>query len=107
MLDEDTKIALDLEFVSWPTSRQLKHRLIAGLGYKPLQIECASTGRPRPGDARGVMRVRGTGLGQPSPIQLITARPVWCSPSHSIPTLPSPAYSSLAQRSAAQSDRMH
>merc|ERR1712039_694765 len=38
MLDEDTKIALDVEIISWPTSRLLKHRLIEGLGFKPLRL---------------------------------------------------------------------
>merc|ERR1719356_2427349 len=38
MFDEDTKIALDLEIISWPTSRHLKHRLLESLGFKTLRL---------------------------------------------------------------------
>merc|ERR1712060_781769 len=37
MFDEDTKIALDLEIISWPVSRHLKHRLLEILGFHPLR----------------------------------------------------------------------
>ncbi|CAE8617075.1 unnamed protein product [Polarella glacialis] len=39
MLDEDTKIAMDVEIISWPTSRHLKHRLLKDMGYKMLRLE--------------------------------------------------------------------
>jgi len=39
MMDEETKLVLDVEIISWPTSRKLKHRLAKGLGYKPLLLE--------------------------------------------------------------------
>lgn len=39
MLDEDTKVVLDVEIISWPTSRRLKHRLLQDLGYKPLRLD--------------------------------------------------------------------
>merc|ERR1712039_567773 len=39
MLDEDTKVALDVEIISWPTSRRMKHRLLRGLGYRPVRLE--------------------------------------------------------------------
>jgi len=38
MLDEETKIALDIEIISWPTSRLLKHRLLESLGYRTLRL---------------------------------------------------------------------
>eukprot|EP00927_Polykrikos_kofoidii_P054236 TRINITY_DN4868_c0_g1_i2.p1 TRINITY_DN4868_c0_g1~~TRINITY_DN4868_c0_g1_i2.p1 ORF type:complete len:582 (-),score=112.64 TRINITY_DN4868_c0_g1_i2:80-1825(-) len=38
-LDEETKIALDVEIISWPTSRRLKHRLLKELGFHPLRLE--------------------------------------------------------------------
>eukprot|EP00931_Biecheleriopsis_adriatica_P112620 TRINITY_DN872_c0_g1_i1.p1 TRINITY_DN872_c0_g1~~TRINITY_DN872_c0_g1_i1.p1 ORF type:complete len:564 (+),score=121.58 TRINITY_DN872_c0_g1_i1:47-1738(+) len=39
MLDEDTQTALDLEIISWPTSRHLKHRLLKSLGYRVLRLQ--------------------------------------------------------------------
>merc|ERR1719382_1064339 len=39
MLDEDTRVALDVEIVSWPTSRHMKHRLLAGLGFRTLRLD--------------------------------------------------------------------
>lgn len=39
MLDEESKIAIDVEIVSWPTSRKLKHRLLRDLGFQPLRLE--------------------------------------------------------------------
>jgi len=39
MLDEDTRVALDLEIISWPTARHMKHRLLKGLGYRPVRLE--------------------------------------------------------------------
>lgn len=39
MMDEDTKICLDIETVSWPTSRKMKHRLLSSQGFQPLRIE--------------------------------------------------------------------
>lgn len=38
MLDEETQIALDIEIISWPTSRLLKHRMLDKLGYKTLRL---------------------------------------------------------------------
>jgi len=38
MADEDTKIALDIEIISWPTSRLLKHRMLETLGYKTIRL---------------------------------------------------------------------
>eukprot|EP00928_Gymnodinium_smaydae_P001821 TRINITY_DN10654_c1_g1_i2.p1 TRINITY_DN10654_c1_g1~~TRINITY_DN10654_c1_g1_i2.p1 ORF type:complete len:547 (+),score=69.35 TRINITY_DN10654_c1_g1_i2:81-1721(+) len=38
MLDETTKVAIDIEIVSMPTSRRLKHRLLERIGYKPICI---------------------------------------------------------------------
>jgi hypothetical protein len=38
MLDEETKIALDIEIISWPVSRLLKHRLLEGLGYSTIRL---------------------------------------------------------------------
>jgi len=39
LFDEESKIALDLEIVSWPTSRKLKHRLLTGLGFQLLRLD--------------------------------------------------------------------
>lgn len=39
LFDEESKIALDLEIVSWPTSRKLKHRLLTDLGFHMLRID--------------------------------------------------------------------
>lgn len=39
MLDEDTKIALDVETIIWPCSRAQKHRVLSGLGFRPLRLE--------------------------------------------------------------------
>lgn len=39
MLDEETKIALDVEIISWPTDKRMKHRVLEGLGYRPIRIE--------------------------------------------------------------------
>lgn len=39
MLDEDTKIALDIETIIWPCNRTMKHRLISNLGFKPIRLE--------------------------------------------------------------------
>lgn len=38
MFDEATKIGIDVEIISWPTSRLLKHRLLERLGYRPLRL---------------------------------------------------------------------
>lgn len=39
MLDEETKIALDVETIIWPCSRRMKHRLLGDLGYLPVRLE--------------------------------------------------------------------
>eukprot|EP00439_Symbiodinium_sp_Y106_P014320 s4968_g2.t1 len=39
LFDEDTKTALDLEIISWPTARHLKHRLLEGLGFRVLALQ--------------------------------------------------------------------
>merc|ERR1712113_511790 len=39
MLDEASKVALDVEIISWPTSRRMKHRLLCTLGYRPVRLE--------------------------------------------------------------------
>jgi len=39
LYDEASKVALDVETISWPTSRRLKHRILVDQGYKPLLIE--------------------------------------------------------------------
>eukprot|EP00929_Paragymnodinium_shiwhaense_P088352 TRINITY_DN48658_c0_g1_i1.p1 TRINITY_DN48658_c0_g1~~TRINITY_DN48658_c0_g1_i1.p1 ORF type:complete len:582 (-),score=133.76 TRINITY_DN48658_c0_g1_i1:13-1758(-) len=39
MFDEGSNLAVDLEVVSWPTSRRLKHRILQGLGYKTLRLD--------------------------------------------------------------------
>ena len=39
MLDQDTKIAVDLEIVSWPTARHLKHRLLEAQGYRMVNLQ--------------------------------------------------------------------
>lgn len=39
MVDNDTKVALDVEIISWPTLRKMKHELLETLGYHPLRIE--------------------------------------------------------------------
>jgi len=39
MFDEDTKIALDVEIIGWPTSRRMKHRLLKANGYRPVRLE--------------------------------------------------------------------
>lgn len=39
MFDEDTKIALDVEIIGWPTSRRMKHRLLEANGYRPVRLE--------------------------------------------------------------------
>lgn len=39
MFDEDTKIAVDLDIVSWPTSRHMKHRLLQRDGYRMLNLQ--------------------------------------------------------------------
>mmetsp|Transcript_129369 Transcript_129369/g.258287 ORF Transcript_129369/g.258287 Transcript_129369/m.258287 type:complete len:584 (-) Transcript_129369:37-1788(-) len=39
MLDEDSKIVLDVETISWPVSRRMKHEFLRGLGFKPLRID--------------------------------------------------------------------
>merc|ERR1740123_2550649 len=39
MLDEESKIVLDVETISWPVSRRMKHEFLAGLGFKPLRID--------------------------------------------------------------------
>lgn len=38
MLDEETNIILDLEIISWPTSRLIKHRLLESLGFRTLRL---------------------------------------------------------------------
>ena len=39
MLDKDTKIALDLEIISWPTQKHLKHRLLERQGYRMVNLQ--------------------------------------------------------------------
>jgi len=39
LFDEESKVALDVEIISWPSSRKLKHRLLSNLGFLPLRIE--------------------------------------------------------------------
>lgn len=39
MLDEESKVVIDVELIAWPTSRRLKHRLLTSLGYKPLLMD--------------------------------------------------------------------
>ena len=39
MLDEKTNILLDLEIISWPTARHLKHRLLQGLGFRTVSLQ--------------------------------------------------------------------
>jgi len=39
MIDEETKVVLDVEIVSWPTSRRMKHRHLKRLGYKPVLLQ--------------------------------------------------------------------
>eukprot|EP00933_Yihiella_yeosuensis_P070882 TRINITY_DN79046_c0_g1_i1.p1 TRINITY_DN79046_c0_g1~~TRINITY_DN79046_c0_g1_i1.p1 ORF type:complete len:575 (-),score=99.25 TRINITY_DN79046_c0_g1_i1:180-1904(-) len=39
MIDEDTKIALDIDIISWPITRHLKHRLLENQGYRMLCLE--------------------------------------------------------------------
>jgi len=38
MFDTNTGIALDIDIISWPVSRVMKHRMIENLGYKPLLL---------------------------------------------------------------------
>jgi len=39
MMDEDTRVCLDVETISWPTSRRLKHRILETQGFKPVRIQ--------------------------------------------------------------------
>lgn len=39
MLDEESKLALDLEIINWPTSRKLKHQLLERLGYRMIRLD--------------------------------------------------------------------
>lgn len=39
MLDQETKLAIDLEIVSWPTARHVKHRLLEAQGYRMVNLQ--------------------------------------------------------------------
>lgn len=39
MFDKETQIAVDLEIISWPTSRHLKHRLLENQGYRMVRLQ--------------------------------------------------------------------
>lgn len=39
LLDEDTKVCMDVEMISWPFARHAKHRRLEELGYKPIRLD--------------------------------------------------------------------
>ncbi|CAK9018983.1 unnamed protein product [Durusdinium trenchii] len=58
MLDEKLGIALDLEIISWPTARHLKHRLLEGKGYRMVKLEYWDWRRARSEEDQSVLLER-------------------------------------------------
>eukprot|EP00441_Pelagodinium_beii_P003545 CAMPEP_0197691952 /NCGR_PEP_ID=MMETSP1338-20131121/110436_1 /TAXON_ID=43686 ORGANISM="Pelagodinium beii, Strain RCC1491" /NCGR_SAMPLE_ID=MMETSP1338 /ASSEMBLY_ACC=CAM_ASM_000754 /LENGTH=490 /DNA_ID=CAMNT_0043274561 /DNA_START=131 /DNA_END=1603 /DNA_ORIENTATION=+ len=74
MLDEETKTALDLEIISWPTSRHLKHRMLENLGYRVLRLQYWDWRRARTEEDQNIFLEREvTKLFEAQPLEAIAS----------------------------------